>query len=57
MCPHNDWDIIHYEYDILVRRCKGCGEIEVSTLGWANIQCLQKVVYEIVMKEEEGETK
>jgi len=48
MCPHNDFEIIYYEDYIMVRKCKGCGAIEVrSELRWHDVREMLDVLKDL----------
>ena len=46
MCPHNEFDIVYYHQGIVIRKCKSCGQIEVDTEWWVDIDTLAEALRE-----------
>jgi len=48
VCPHDDFDILYEDefYEIVVRKCKDCGQIEVNA-EWADVEWLRSIIADI----------
>jgi len=44
VCPHDEFDIIYYENNVLVRRCKLCGEVEVKFDYWTRLENIRAMM-------------
>ena len=45
MCPHDSFKILYYNMGVLVRRCQGCGQIEVAfDFRWTSLDCISQAL-------------
>ena len=35
-CTHNEFDVVYYKDNVMIRKCKSCGEVDLKTDSWAD---------------------
>ena len=52
MCPHNEFDILHYDGSLMVRKCKHCKDVEIRVEYWSDFESLLAICEKV--KNEKG---
>lgn len=46
MCAHDKFDVLYYSSwpEIVVRKCRGCGSIEIKIDGYASLEDVRRII-------------
>ena len=52
MCQHSEFEIVYYAHEVMVRKCRDCGQLEVALdYRWIPASAIVKLVEALALEE------